>query len=432
MSKQDKNRTFINGEVLTAKDLDLIYERVQDGIAHPRLTELDTNDGVHGLRHLGRELQVEVDGEWITLVTESPVYGVSIDLSNSNPETCVTYIDDAVGMIPGTDWLEQPIFNTIRPCLFKEGKVVGYLNPNNFAQFEDGTEADITSGEAGDVMIEIPKIGYKIAKAGTTLTVQITNDPAKDGFSYLAHTRDNEGDRDFLYIGAFLGSGTKSLRSLPACSPRGSSTLGDFRQAAQILGQGYDVLSFYPVTLLQCLYLIMYKSLDCQTALGMGYVGDSASNVKSLITGETVGSGMCYGSTSNREHIKFLGLEDLWGGLFHLIEGLILDSNLNALVTTNGFNDLGTGYYNAGLVNSANVGGYMTEPQGTNLLGFIIQVAGGSSSTYFTDVGQAFASSTPAFGGALATKTNAGIFTLVISRSVTASGSTYGARLMYL
>ena len=92
-------------------------------------------------------------------------YGVSIDLTNSNPETAVTYTDDAVGMVAGsTDWYKMRIFKDIKPCLFKNGSVVGYLNPDNFAQFEDGTKADITSGNAGDVMIEIPKIGYKISK----------------------------------------------------------------------------------------------------------------------------------------------------------------------------------------------------------------------------------------------------------------------------
>ena len=59
------------------------------------------------------------------------------------------------------------IFNKIKPCLFKNGAVVGYLNPDNFAQFADGTAADITSGNNGDVMIEIPKTGYKISKSGT-------------------------------------------------------------------------------------------------------------------------------------------------------------------------------------------------------------------------------------------------------------------------
>ena len=50
-------------------------------------------------------------------------------------------------------------------CLFKDGGVVvGYLNPNNYAQFEDGSAADITSGTDGDVMVEFPKMYIKISR----------------------------------------------------------------------------------------------------------------------------------------------------------------------------------------------------------------------------------------------------------------------------
>ena len=84
----------------------------------------------------------------IELVQAYQTYGVSIDLSNSNPETAVTYTDDAVGMVAGSpDWYKMSIFNKIKPCLFKNGAVVGYLNPDNFAQYADGSAADISSGD---------------------------------------------------------------------------------------------------------------------------------------------------------------------------------------------------------------------------------------------------------------------------------------------
>lgn len=78
-----------------------------------------------------------------------------IDLTNSNPATCITYEDDAVGMDAKSDAWDE--FFGHYPCLFKDGQEVGKLNRNNFAQFEDGTTADITSGNAGDVMIAFPR-----------------------------------------------------------------------------------------------------------------------------------------------------------------------------------------------------------------------------------------------------------------------------------
>jgi len=139
-------------------------------------------------------------------------YGVQINLSNSNPYTAVTYIDNAVGMVGGSSmWDSMPIFRDIRPCLFNGGAVVGYLNPNNYAQWAEGeTQSgtpDITSGAQGDVMIEIPKIGWRFSRAGNVLTIQITNDPngGAQGFRYFAHTRLSEGDRNHLYCGAYKG-----------------------------------------------------------------------------------------------------------------------------------------------------------------------------------------------------------------------------------
>lgn len=361
-------------------------------------------------------------------------YGVSIDLSNSNPETSVTYTDDAVGMVGGSaDWHEKKIFNKIKPCLFKNGAVVGYLNPNNFAQFEDGSDADITSGDVGDVMIEIPKIGYKISKIGTYLTVQITDDPNKKGFSYKAHTRTEDGDREKLYIGAFLGSKKNGkLRSVSGVLPLNSTTLKTFRTYAKANGAGYDLFAFYPMTLLQCLYLIMYKNLDSQTALGQGYVGDMDWAYGAKKTGATIDKGMSYGTSDQMEQMKFLGIEDFWGNLYQWIDGLVSTSDYHALVATDNFNDTGNGYTDLGALSTKIIGGYMKEPQGNNDLGFIIGTGGGSSSTYFSDYPVFGGGFVPVFGGYLGDGAVAGAFRMSVYYYPSGAGGHIGARLMYL
>ena len=390
----------------------------------------------------------------IELVQAYQTYGVSIDLSNSNPETAVTYTDDAVGMVAGSpDWYKMSIFNKIKPCLFKNGAVVGYLNPDNFAQFADGTAADISSGDSGDVMIEIPKTGYKISKSGTTLTVQITDDPNKKGFSYKAHTRTEDGDREKLYIGAFLGSNKdEKLRSISGVTPLYEKTIGEFRTLAQKNGAGYDLLSFYPLTLLQCLYLIMYKNLNSQAALGCGRIQYTSYFQKD--TGATIEKGMCYGSepyveeyeddegTSTvwvAEQMKFLGIEDFWGHLCQFIDGLVGTNDYHALVATDNFNDKYEGYTDLGeLSTQAIFGGYMKEPQGTNEIGFIVKELGGSTTTYFADpchFGNPYIESgsdfISVFGGCWA-YSNAGAFRLEVSEPPLISGAYYGSRLMYL
>lgn len=360
------------------------------------------------------------------------IFGVSIDLSNSDPASAVTYTDDAVGMTAGSSaWDSEPIFKDIKPCLLLNGVVQKYLNKNNFAQDESGASVDITSGSAGDVMIEIPKCGVKIATSGNTLTIKITDNPnaTGDGFHYYAHTRATEGDCDKLYVGAYVGyTSSSKLRSLSGKAPTVNQTIGTFRTQAQANGDGYDQISFYPLTLLQCLFLIRYKNRNSQTALGRGYVDASAKTN----TGATDANGMYYGTTSGTVHVKFAGIEDFWGNVFYFIDGIFSDSSRNILTAFQNFNDTGSGYTSRGQGATSDIGNYMSKPQGTTETGFIAKEVNGSSTTYFCDNASLNASRLAYFGGAWDYGDGAGAFRLYVNRSASSSYSYYGGRLMYL
>lgn len=358
-------------------------------------------------------------------------FGVSINLGNSNPESAVTYTDDAISMTPGSSaWDSQNIFKDIKPCVLKNGVVQYYLNPLNFAQKADGTSADITSGTAGDVMIEIPKTGFQISTVGTTLTIKVTDDPNKSGFKYYAHTRSTEGDRQKLYIGAYLGyTSGSALRSLSGKSPTPNKTIGAFRTEAKANGSAYDLVSFYPLTLLQCLFLVRFKNLNSQAALGRGYVdGNSAS----IATGNTNAKGMNYGETTGKQQMKFLGIEDFWGNMYWWIDGLWSDANRNMCTAFQNFNDTGANYTSRGQGATANIGNYMSKPQGTNETGFIAKEVSGSATTYFSDGANLDASRLPIFGGAWNNGDAAGVFRLIVYSTASYASSYVGARLMYL
>jgi hypothetical protein len=359
------------------------------------------------------------------------IFGVRIDLTNSNPASAVTYTDDAVGMTAGSSaWDSMAIFKDIKPCVLKNGVVQYYLNPNDFTKKADGSAADITSGNDGDVMIEIPKTGFSITTNGNYIDVKVTDNPNNAAFKYYAHSRAAEGDRQKLYIGAYKGykDGSNKLRSLSGKAPTVSQTIGTFRSQAQANGSGYDMLSFYPLTLIQCLYLIKYKNLDSQTALGQGYVGGTAAQN----TGATNSSGMCYGSTSTTSRVKLFGIEDFWGNIWEWIDGLYSDASRNILTAFQNFNDTGNGYTNRGQGATADIGGYMSKPQGTSESGFVIKEAAGSSTTYFADYAYLSAGCLPFFGGDWDNGTYAGAFRLSVYYSASYSFANVGARLMYL
>ena len=358
-------------------------------------------------------------------------FGVSIDLANSNPATAVTYTDGAVGMTPGTAWNTMPIFKDIKPCVLKNGVVQYYLNPADLSKKADGTSADITSGNDGDVMIEIPKTGFKITTVGNTLTIKVTDNPNDTAnFKYYAHTRAAEGDRSKLYIGAYLGWNTGGkLRSLSGKTPTATQTIGTFRTQAQANGAGYDIVSFYPLTLLQCLFMIKYKNRDSQTALGRGFVD---GNCAAIATGGTNAKGIDFGETTGKMQMCFLNIEDMWGNLRWFIDGFFSNASRNMLTAFTSFNDTGAGYTDRGQGATSDIENYMSKPQGTSEAGFVAKEVTGSETTHFADSASLYASRLSDFGGYWKDASSAGVFYLAAAGAASYSSTGVGARLMYL
>ena len=359
------------------------------------------------------------------------VYGVRIALNNSNPETSVEYIDGATGMTPGWDnWKDKKIFKDIKPCLLKNGVVQYYLNRDNYTQKETGGASTINSVSAGDVMVEIPKIGYKMTNDSNYQYIQITDNPNAEGFCYLAHSLDSENDCDKIYIGAYLGFNSSSkIVSLSGETPTVNITLTNARTYASNKGTGYQLLSFYPLTLLQCLYVIIYKNLNSQQALGQGYTDASAK----ANTGSTNTKPFCYGNpNSGTEHVKFLGIEDFYGNLFQWVDGLYCDSSYNIKTDYNNFTgEDGSAFRYSQSGFNFIMGGYINKISGTNNGGFVPLSASGSTSTYYADFAGLYSGCFGYFGGYWSTGANAGAFLLDVSYAASYSVSILGCRVVY-
>lgn len=355
------------------------------------------------------------------------VMTVRIDLSNSNPANCCTYQDDAAGMTPKSAVWDD--FFGHYPVLFKNGAEVGRLKKTDFSKFESGGTADITSGNAGDVMIAFPRRGIKINTSGNILTVSMTDDPDRAGFSYLAHTRGSKRKEKF-YLGAYKGyhDGSK-LRSLSGKTPTSNQTIGTFRGYARNNGAGYDQAAFHQLTFRQVMYLLKYRNLNSQEALGKGY---SEGNSAVTITGGTNTRGMDFGETTGKVQMKLFGLEDFWGNIREWVDGLFCNSNREILIGTDGFNDTGAGYNNYGKGADQNIGGYLSKVQGTSEKGFIAKEVSGSQTTFFSDYAHLGAGYLPYFGGSWSDGAYAGAFYLYVYYSASTADSGLSARLMYL
>lgn len=383
----------------------------------------------------------EANYVYMNYTTSSVTYGVKIDLSNSNPETSVTYTDDAVNFSKSYmdfandsfvwgSWQNKFPFNQIKPCLFKNGAVVKYLNPNNYAQDVDGNAVDIT-GTDGDVMIEIPKIYYKLSRDASYQYIQIS-DTAQTGFCCLAHTYKGV-EKNKVYIGAYQAyyDGSKS-RSISGVSATGSVSLNNWRTYAHNQGSGYENFYWNLLVLLEALFVIQFKNLDSQSAMGYGFCNASGQ----FTTGGALnakGMNYCASGTANAQ-MKWLGIEDFWGSRTTWIDGAYINgTNLTVADVTSDsmeFSGSGTNYITAAS-NLTTGGGYHTDIVGSNLGGFCPQGFSGSATTYYCDSGCVNSGSVPYFGGHRTNAAYAGAFYVYFDNSVVNTRSYRGGRLAF-
>ena len=363
------------------------------------------------------------------------VFSYTIDSTNSNPETAVTYTGDCAGFTPATmgdsfnwgSWADKWPFNEIKPCLVKNRAVVGYLNPNNYLEFEDGTPADIVSGDAGDCMVEFPKmyLGMSTDAQGLT-TVTITNDATVEGVYDDAFVYKGKSYSKF-YVGAFKGYIlNRKLRSLSGKSPTVVETISYFRTAAQANGEGYEQTQWYQLMLRQALYILLFKNLNSQAALGAGYTGASSKTN----TGGLNSNGVNYGSSSSSVQVKCMGIEDFWGNIFEWVDG-IGAKNHTAYTTNGNYNDNCDGYTAVKTIENSSLG-HMSKAQGTRELGFAPLQTSGSTSTYYCD--KAYLNGDNMvhvgyFGSAWDKGADAGAFSFNVSNSGSSSYTNFGARL---
>ena len=362
------------------------------------------------------------------------VFSYTIDSTKSSPTEAVTYTGDCAGFTPATmggsfnwgSWADKWPFNEIKPCLVKNRAVVGYLNPNNYSEFEDGTPADIVSGDAGDCMVEFPKmyLGMSTDAQGLT-TVTITNDATVEGVYDDAFVYKGKSYSKF-YVGAFKGYVLNNkLRSLSGKLPTVEKTIGVFRTAAQANGEGYEQTQWYQLMLRQALYILLFKNLNSQAALGAGHTGALKTN-----TGGSNSNGVNYGSTSSSVQVKCLGIEDFWGNINEWVDG-IATKNYTIYTANGNYNDNCDGY-TAAKTTESSLSGNMSKAEGTRRLGFVPLQTSGSTSTYYCDYASLNVGSSVYvvyFGGNWSNEAAVGAFLLGVDYSVSNSKNNVGARL---
>lgn len=267
------------------------------------------------------------------------LYGVKIDKANLTPGEWESYTDEAETFSPAfmdftsntfvdNGWINRWPFNLIKPCLMLNGKVIDYLNPNDYTKFESGETATINKASVGQVMIEFPLIYYKISQDDTFYYIQISSKP-REGFVNTAYWH-NGVEYEKIYISAYL-CGSSSFKSQGFHSlnnivvnyniPCGYTTGYTYLQ--KFHGENYEIMPFQVWQLLQVLYLIMFKNTNSQKVLGYGY----GVYKQRTVTGEMNTLGMYYGKSDKTKSVKLFGLEHLYGPKSTLVTGLYVDTS---------------------------------------------------------------------------------------------------------
>ena len=348
--------TCIAGATVTCTQGSLVYTDTSTGI-----TEFGVGYGTWVVSHTAngktKSVTIEVTELKIYEINLSGyTYGISIDMTDSDPASAVTYIGDAEGFTPLSVTLSSGACNYgswkdiitdfigCKPCLYKSGAVSAYLNPDNYAQTEAGATADITSGTY-DVMVEFKKLWYRYAKNGSTLTFEIADyDRSDEGFVCTAFaSMDGSGTiKDHMYFSAYEGyNSSNKTRSLSGKTPTGNVSYTNFRTYCKANGSLYGMEDWAKRFYILGLLMLVTKTRGIQAAVGYGVVSGSAA----CTTGTLNAKGLFCGYSNGTSAVKAFGIENMWGSLWNWCDGIITNSSTTvAMKAMAPYNDTGSGY----------------------------------------------------------------------------------------
>ena len=376
-------------------------------------------------------------------------YSYIIDFSKSDPASMITYADDSDAAAMSTDWFD---ILGLKLCVLKDGKVLYYLNPNNVTKQINGAAADITT-LGNDVMLEIPRMGTNCMWINQDkLKITITTAPNHAGYDYRAFSLHKYNDCDKIYIGRYHAClNNNKMYSSSGKTPMVSQTLAQHRTYATNRGTGYTDIGICDDILLQCLYLLIVKNFNSQSAVGRGIVDTNAKHN----TGEANTFGWLNGGSSNRTNgntaVCCLGLENFWGNIFVWEDGIIktpVSGNVSQqtitmaqyadqynsngsgyeIITTQTYAQLANYYQNGFMGRVAGVPKFIFLPNSST-----VSASGRSESTYMCDWHHIELSATTIshFGGNWAHGLTAGAFDRNLSAAPSSAYGDVGSRLVF-
>jgi len=270
------------------------------------------------------------------------VYGFDMDLSNSDPDGCVTYVGLNMSYTPAQmDYVNdvfdygswENAFFMPKPCMLSFGGTVEhYLKEDDYTKFADGTASDVATSTTANAMMEWPVIYVLRWQTGSIYHFRCSNRAFMDT-SYpvvakcLANINDT-GDIVPFYTPIYLGSvdGSNRLRSLSGTTDCANETMVNLRTKAANNGSGWEIDRMVDWLLINDLLVLMSKSRNGQAKYGDGWTYGIVST-SYLSSGTLNDKGLFYGKNdTSKTAVKVFGMENWWGNRERFLVGWIFSA----------------------------------------------------------------------------------------------------------
>ena len=326
----------------------------------------EIRDTLKGLKEATENIATILSGDRVK------IYGMHIDGNESSPSAKITYLDDAVEMIPvGMDyandkfdygsWSDVWFIKECKPCILKQdGSVQCYLDKNDYSKDVDGNTVTIDENLTGaNVMVEFPKIWLKIVPDENdpySGSVYVSNQRVDSGYKDYAYIDSRKRHQEHFYIAAYNSSTVSSvLRSISGQTSAKTKFLDASEEIsyAEANGTGWSTEHAGQIMLVNFLLMLIGKSTNTQAVFGEGITSGAETAFNNYKTGSLNNKGLFYGDDGASTAVKVFGMENWHGLQWRRYRGDILSSG-NLLTklcygqedgsTVDNFNLDGTGY----------------------------------------------------------------------------------------
>jgi hypothetical protein len=322
-------------------------------------------------------------------------WGIRITKADSNPDTRVTYLYDAVGMTPAAmnytsgefeygDW--KPFCDAFnRPVMLLYNGTVDYeLHRDDQTKKLDGVTASDIANPAygGNAMAEFRRLWLRTYEDATYQYIIFSNVQYDENYHANAFTDATGQIADKMYYAMFEGSNVSSkLRSIAAGAVMANQTAATEISRAEANGAGWHINYKSQRDFITYLLALISKSTNSQAVFGQG----NSSSATYIAPGALKAKGRFWGDDATDVAVKVFFIEHFWGNYWKRLSGLLYNDAAKILIkATPPYSLTGVGYTNTDVTPTGTSGQYITAGTLTDA-GFLPTTTGGSDSTYFAD-----------------------------------------------